>query len=100
MAATTRAHTLKDYLRANSYARVPDETRQEEGWGTYKKGYEVRIVVRTQTELKELRRLLQDAGFKPGKAYRKSARQSAQWVQPVYGKQPVNQLQALKTKKR
>lgn len=88
--------TLADYVRANSYARVPDETRQEEGWTAYKKGYELRIVVKSQEDLKRVRRLLQDARIKPGKAYRKAQ----QWVQPVYGKQPVNSLVALKSKKR
>ncbi len=88
--------TLTDYLRANSYARVPSETRQEEGWGAYKKGHELRIVVKTPDDLKKVRRLLQDASIKPGKAYRKAR----QWVQPVYGKQAVNALIALKSKKR
>ncbi len=88
--------TLSDYIRANSYARVPDETRQDEGWKEYKKGYELRIVVKTQEDLKRVRKLLQDARIKPGKAYRKAQ----QWVQPVYGKQAVNSLVALKTKKR
>lgn len=89
-------NALVDYLRANSYARVPDETRQEEGWGSYKKGYELRIVVKSQDDVKKLRKLLQDSHIKPGKAYRKAQ----QWVQPVYGKQAVNQLTALKSKKR
>lgn len=88
--------TLADFIRANSYARVPDETRQEEGWGSYKKGYELRIVVKSQEDLKQVRKLLQDASIKPGKAYRKAQ----QWVQPVYGKAAVNQLTALKSKKR
>lgn len=96
MATTVAAPTLAHYLRANSYARVPDETRQEEGWTSYKKGYELRIVVKTQDDLKKVRRLLLDAGIKPGKAYRKAQ----QWVQPVYGKPAVNTLVALKSKKR
>jgi hypothetical protein len=88
-------NTLTEYLRANSYARVPDETRQEEGWTEYKKGYELRIVVKTQEDVKKVRHLLQDAGIKPGKAYRKAQ----QWVQPVYGKQAFRSLMALKSKK-
>lgn len=87
---------LADYVRANSYARVPNTDRQDEGWTAYKKGYELRIVVKTQDDLKKLRRLLLEAGIQPGKAYRKAQ----QWVVPVYGKQAVNQLVALKSKKR
>lgn len=92
----SEAYSLADFVRANSYARVPDETRQDEGWKEYKKGYELRIVVKTQDDLKRVRKLLQDAAIKPGKAYRKAQ----QWVQPVYGKQAVNSLVALKSKKR
>lgn len=88
--------TLAQYIRANSYARVPNETRQDEGWNSYKKGYELRIVVKTQADLKQVRRLLKDASIKPGKPYRKAN----QWVVPVYGKQPVHQLVKLKSKKR
>ncbi len=84
--------TLKDYLRANSYARVPDEDRQDEGWSSYKKGYELRIVVKTQTDVKNVKRLLADAKIKPGKPYRKAQ----QWVLPVYGKESVSQLVKLK----
>ena len=88
--------SLAEYVRANSYARVPNEVRQDEGWSAYKKGYELRIVVKTQTDSKQVRRLLKDASIKPGKPYRKAK----QWVVPVYGKQSVNQLVALKSKKR
>lgn len=90
------SEALVDYIRANSYARVPNVERQDEGWTAYKKGYELRIVVKTQDDLKTVRRLLLDAGIQPGKPYRKAK----QWVVPVYGKQAVNQLIALKSKKR
>lgn len=90
------AATIADYVRANSYARVPNADRQDEGWTAYKKGYELRIVVKTQDDLRQVRRLLLDAGIQPGKAFRKAK----QWVVPVYGKQAVHQLIALKGKKR
>ena len=32
--------SLAEYVRANSYPRVPNETRQDEGWSAYKKGYD------------------------------------------------------------
>jgi hypothetical protein len=86
--------SLADYVRANSYARLPIENRREEGWGTYKKGYELRIVVKTQDDSKKLRRLLIDAGIQPGKAYRKAQ----QWVVPVYGKASVTELLKFKPK--
>ncbi|MCC7162539.1 MAG: hypothetical protein IT331_08595 [Anaerolineae bacterium] len=88
--------TLAEYIRANSYARVPNRARQDEGWSSYKKGYELRIVVKTREDVKQVRRLLKDARIKPGKPYRKAN----QWVMPVYGEQSVNQLVALKSKRR
>jgi hypothetical protein len=92
MAKETTATTLKDYVRANSYARVPDEERQEEGWSSYKKGYEMRIVVKSQAEVRNLKRLLSEEKIKPGKPYRKAQ----QWVLPVYGKEAVTHLVKLK----
>ncbi len=88
--------TLAEYVRANSYARVPSTDRQDEGWTTYKKGYEMRIVVKTQDDLKKLRRLLVEADIQPGKAFRKAK----QWVVPVYGKAQVTELLKFKPKAR
>jgi hypothetical protein len=92
----TETATIADYVRSNSYARVPSTDRQDEGWVAYKKGYELRIVVKTQDDLKKLRRLLLDAGIQPGKAFRKAQ----QWVVPVYGKAPVTELMKYKPKAR
>ncbi|MBI4675551.1 MAG: hypothetical protein HY741_28235 [Chloroflexi bacterium] len=92
----TDGATIADYVRTNSYARVPSAERQDEGWTAYKKGYELRIVVKTQDDLKQLRRLLLDAGIQPGKAFRKAK----QWVVPVYGKAAVTELLKYKPKAR
>ncbi len=88
--------TLAEYVRANSYARMPNPDRQDEGYEAYKKGYELRIVVRTQDDLRRVRRLLTDAGITPGKAFRKAQ----QWVVPVYGRSAVNELLKFKTRGR
>jgi len=88
--------SIADYVRTNSYARVPNAERQDEGWAAYKKGYELRIVVKTQHELKQLRRLLLAAEIQPGKAFRKAQ----QWVVPVYGKAAVTELLKYKSKAR
>lgn len=52
----------------------------------YKKGYEVRLVANSKEELEDMRQLLQQSGFKPGKPYKKHF----QFVQPVYGKLAVD----------
>jgi len=92
----TAVASLADYVRANSYARMPNPDRQDEGYEAYKKGYELRIVVRTQDDSRKLRRLLNEAGISPGKQFRKAN----QWVVPVYGRTAVSQLLKYKSKAR
>ena len=57
----------------------------------YKKGYEIRFVTRTATELRRLQKLLAEAGLKFGKPYRKAR----QIIQPVYGRQSVERFRLL-----
>lgn len=73
---------LIEYFKQKGYFRLPDEERKRELGKKYKKGYEIRFVAKTNEELKELRELIVDAGFKPGKPFRKGR----QFVQPIYGK--------------
>ncbi len=67
----------------NGCLRLPNETRQQEGHAKYKKGYEVRLVAYSKTELNKIRRLLRQTGFDLGNPYQKGPRM----VQPVYGKE-------------
>lgn len=92
----TDTTTLADYVRANSYARMPNPDRQDEGYGSYKKGYELRIVVRSQDDIRKLRRLLNEQGITAGKAFRKAQ----QWVVPVYGRNAVSMLMKYKSRAR
>ncbi len=78
---------LAQFFRQSGYIRRPDVERREQlGYTRYKKGYEVRLVVRTQRELAQVRRLVRQAGFAPGKPFQKHH----QLVQPVYGKAAVD----------
>lgn len=65
--------------------RVPDPARRKPGSRIYKKGYEMRFVVETEGELREVQKLLRTAGVKMGRPYPKHSR----LVQPVYGKAAV-----------
>ncbi len=85
-----RAGTLSYFLQRNSCLRRPSSERRKEGAEAYKKGWELRIVLQTGTELAKLRRLLRNRGHLPPKAYRKRQ----QWVQPVYGRAAVKELAA------
>ncbi len=51
----------------------------------YKKGYEVRLVVKTWREVMRIRQLLHCVGFKAGRPFKKHSR----IVQPIYGKAAV-----------
>jgi hypothetical protein len=75
---------LAQIFHRNGCMRLPDETRQlKEGHTKYKKGYEIRLVAETKTELNQIRRLLKQLGFTPGSPYEKGY----QIVQPIYGKE-------------
>lgn len=73
-------------FRRNGCVRLVDEQRRKEWGQKYKKGYEVRLIANSKEELETIRQLLQQAGFKPGKPYKKRL----QFVQPVYGKSAVD----------
>jgi len=78
--------SLITLFQRNGYVRVVDEKHRKEFGQKYKKGYEVRLVANSKEELQIIRRLLKQAGFKPGKPYKKHL----QFVQPVYGKSAVD----------
>ena len=73
---------LRQFFRRGGYVRVVDRARRKEIGPLYKKGYEVRLVVKTRDELLEVRRLLRAVGFTPAATFRKHNR----IVQPIYGK--------------
>lgn len=82
---------LRLAFQRNGYVRVADLARRKErGAMVYKKGNEVRIIVRTEAELARVQDLLRRVGFKPGKPFRKAH----QWAQPVYGKAAVEWFQS------
>ena len=74
------------YYRRNGYVRRQDADRlANDGSQQYKKGDEIRLVARTVEELRLVRRLLREAGFRPARPFRKGR----QHLQPVYGQQAV-----------
>lgn len=84
--AETAAERLAWYFYRNGYVRLQNagRTTEADGWNTRKSG-EVRLVASSTEELDEIRRLLEEAGFKAGKPWRKRA----QYRQPVYGREQV-----------
>lgn len=83
---------LIELYRKNGYARTPNTERRANEKANYKKGWEIRIVLRSEGELKEVRRLLEQRGIDPGNPFKKSK----QWVQPLYGKKIFEEFEAAK----
>ncbi|MCL6504661.1 MAG: hypothetical protein K6T86_18425 [Pirellulales bacterium] len=81
-----RVFSGRGYLRRQNKRRMA-----KEGTNQYKKGEEVRLIADTRSELAEIRKLLVQAGFKPGKPFRKGAK----YCQPVYGKEAVGRFLTL-----
>jgi len=83
--AESKHARLLQLFRRNGYTRAPRDERRRELGRKYKKGWEVRLVLKTQEELDEVRGLLAQAGLKAAKPFKKSKR----WAQPIYGKEAV-----------
>lgn len=74
------------YMRGGRIRRaIPERLRKEGCQQTYKKGYEVRIRVRSDRESAQLIRCLSTCGIRAGNPYR----QHHYLTVPVYGKEQV-----------
>ena len=77
---------LAVFFRRNGYVRRQNTERKDrEGHAGYKKGDELRFVAGSSDELALIRRVLQQAGLKPGRPFVKGN----QIRQPVYGRAAV-----------
>jgi hypothetical protein len=90
MSAAT-VEQLTAIFHRNGYVRLPNLKRRAATPRAYKKGYEVRLVAGTMAELRTIRRLLREAGFKPNRPFAKAQ----QWAQPLYGREAVSRFLAL-----
>lgn len=79
---------LGRFFHRNSYCRQPDPQRQREGYLSYKKGWEARIILRDADEVELVTQLLWKVGLMPGRAFQKGKR----WAVPVYGQEAVEKL--------
>ena len=84
--ASFRARLAQLYTR-NGCLRAPNPMRLNDP--SYKKGYEIRLVADDKIELRHIRSALEQAGFELAKAY---AKNEFQWVQPIYGREQVEQF--------
>jgi hypothetical protein len=85
----TAIKELEMHFRRNGYVRRQCAERlAAEGYTGYKKGDEVRLVARSKSELRTIRRLLKQVGFTPGRPFAAGN----QWRQPLYGRDAVAQF--------
>jgi hypothetical protein len=83
--AATATLLLRWFERAG-YVRTCDPERRLHEGQAYKKGYEVRFLLASRDEVREVRRLARAVGLRPGAAYAKHQR----IVQPLYGATAVD----------
>lgn len=82
-----QARLVRFYLR-NGCVRAPRADRLPDGHETYKKGWEIRLMLESRQELAEIRRLLAATGLPKRRPYKKRK----QWVQPIYGLEAVKRF--------
>lgn len=83
---------LAHFFERNGYVRTPNEERSQQlGYQKYKKGWEVRLIAETESELDQIRQALERFDFRLGKPWEKGN----QIVQPIYGKQQYERFLAL-----
>jgi len=80
---------LARFYQRNAYTREPQPLRLLEGHRAYRKGWEVRFILRDLDEVTIVESLLRQLGFHPGKPFAKHSN----WVVPVYGQEVVESLQ-------
>ena len=80
---------LAEFFHRNGHVRRQNAKRyRKEGHRQYKKGDEIRLTANTKTELRTIRRLLKQAGFKPGRPHV----HYNQYRQPLYGREAVDRF--------
>ena len=81
---------LIELVERNAYIRQPNAERRKLEKTNYKKGWEVRLVLRNEAEVEVARRLLEKSGLKAGRPFPKAR----QWVLPLYGRRMVDLVNA------
>jgi hypothetical protein len=79
------ARTRRRFFLRNGYVRVPNAARREAEKSDYKKGWEVRLVARTEKEAERIAERARSLGFRPGNTFAKAG----QFVVPLYGREAV-----------
>lgn len=87
----TAEEILTKYFNRNGYMRIPNEYRRKIEKAEYKKGYEIRFVAKSDSELSEIRQALKKVKFKFGKPFKKNK----QIILPVYGKQLFDKFKVM-----
>jgi len=80
---------LGRFFNRNAYCRRPDLARQQEGHLSYRKGWEVRLVLKDEDEVWLVSNLIRRVGLNPGKTFQKGRK----WIVPIYGQEAVESFQ-------
>jgi hypothetical protein len=96
MTTASATAALTRLFNRNGYVRIPDPDRAGEGSGKYKKGYEVRLVAESSSELTTIRQLLRAVKLDPGKPFLKNKH----WCLPIYGREATERFIKIVGKKK
>ena len=87
---------LQEVFLRNGYLRMRDEKKAKSLGSHYKKGYEVRLVSKDQSELQLLQTAIYSLDYKVNKAFLKNGRM----IQPIYGKEFTMTFKKMKNHKK
>ncbi len=76
---------IKTLAERAAYIRRPNPQRREKDGQKYKKGYEIRLPVNSDRELRQARNALSELGFSVGRPFQKQS----QYVLSIYGRDQV-----------
>lgn len=76
---------LRESFDRAGYVRVYDPERRRSDGQAYKKGFEVRLVAGSESEIRGLQECLVNVGLRPGRPFTKHSK----IVLPVYGRRAV-----------
>jgi hypothetical protein len=81
----TLAQLRRKFRTQGIYFRQPNLERRRNEGQLYKKGYEVRIPLQSDVELRETQNTLTHLSFSTGKPFKKGS----QYILPIYGRDQV-----------
>jgi len=79
---------IKKLAARGAYARFPNPIRRKKDGQAYKKGYEIRLPIRSGKDMREAKIALRKLGFSFGKPFKKHSH----YILPIFGREQVGRF--------